>query len=226
MELPEGFTSSEEKTTALISSDLDITSSLGRGTLSFGGLPHLSTLSAIVPTCSPLLFLGCQVTCPHCSHSPLEHACHFFPIATSWVPIPSPAFPAKLASAHISKEPSHVIIRVVSRTKSLTGTSWVPWRLLPASDGPCSLALQSDASTGLLQWTQGHRSGIWPSPCSHGPSRLSPLIRISHHSHPAGSSLWHFPASFSPASGTQGSSGELTASKGHLRAAPDPGPAS
>ena len=67
-------------------------------------------------------------------------------------------------------------------------------------------------------------SGIWPSPCSHGPSRLSALIRISHHSHPACSEPLALPCFLFPTFGdpTQGSSGELTASKGHLRADPDP----
>lgn len=104
-----GFTSSEEKTRP--SSPLTWTShsSLGRGTLQFRGLPHLSTLSrhrsymqspplprmpSNMSLLQPLSFGACLS--------------FFFPIATSWVPIPSPAFPAKLASAHISKEPSHV----------------------------------------------------------------------------------------------------------------------
>lgn len=150
-----GFTSSEEKTRP--SSPLTWTShfSFGRGTLQFRGLPHLSTLSHHHPPCSPVLFLGRQVTCPYCSHSPLEHACHFF--SHCHLLSPHSILLGLLPSQPSWHQPTSLgnllmlLIRMVSRTKSRTGTSWVPWRLLPASDGPCSLALQSDASTGLLQ---------------------------------------------------------------------------
>lgn len=151
----------------------------------------------------------------------------FFPIATSWVPIPSPAFPAKLASAHISRNLLMLLIRVVSRTKSpnrdLLGPLETPTSLRWS---PCS-ALLCRVMLPLV-YCSGHRDTGQAS----GPAPVARAFRCHLSS---GSvitatqpvpSLWPLPCFLFPASGTQGSSGELTASKGHLRAALTPGPPS
>lgn len=63
----------------------------------------------------------------------------FFPIATSWVPVLSPAFPAKLASAHTSREAFHVADRQSHKLGptgspgDLTPTS-LRWSLKPCSE--------------------------------------------------------------------------------------------
>lgn len=146
----------------------------------------------------------------------------FFPIATSWVPIPSPAFPAKLASAHISREPSHVTNKDGQQDSHKQGPpgsprdSYQPQMVLAAL--LCRMILPLIYCSGHRDTGQASGQGLAAMGLLECHLSSGSVITAAQ---PV-PSLWHFPASISPASGTQGSSGELTASKGHLRADPDP----